>query len=212
MARPNSKLINSTCIAIRGDETLIFAVYNIYPSALIVPRTASRIHALNNNIIMAYAGDQTAGRSLCEAGMKECVLMYPDSDRNVGHIANYIFGTLHKNTLCGNTPLSLLNCVIGGFDADKSSIFKVNKNNVEVGEKAVVIGCEEKKAQKFLDRYSNHDIDELTGIMLALGCFKHCGQTVVNNIEVGVLNKGNLLRMISKSDITDYINNVEVDK
>ncbi|XP_037943979.1 proteasome subunit alpha type-2-like [Teleopsis dalmanni] len=214
MSKRVSKFMDSTCVAVRGDEHIVFAAYNTDLDAFYVPSPNTRIRAVSNKTVMAYAGDQTGGQDLWQQAVKDRTDMYPqyeDEQGNVAYIANYLFSVLHNSTIIRNGPLSLVSCIVAGFDVGKSYIYKVDKTKVDVIDKVTAVGYEEHTAQNYLNQHCNRTIDELTGIMIALGSLTSKGQTDVKHIEVGVLSKGQPIRMISQNDITDYLCSVPSD-
>merc|ERR1712170_324925 len=104
-----------------------------------------------------------------------------------------------------------ISLMIAGYDDSGPHLFQVDPSGSYFGWKASAIGKNHVNAKAFLEKRYNEDIELEDAIHTAILTLKEGfeGQMTENNIEIGIVNQSGEFRVLSTSEVKDYLGEVE---
>uniref|UniRef100_A0A1B0AGI3 Proteasome subunit alpha type n=1 Tax=Glossina pallidipes TaxID=7398 RepID=A0A1B0AGI3_GLOPL len=207
----------AAALGIRGHNCIILAVEKRSISSLQEERTIRKICALDDHIIMTFAGFTADGRVLVNRAQVECqsYRLNVEDPVTLEYIARYIAQMKQKYTQSnGRRPFGL-SCLIGGFDYDGSAhLYQTEPSGIYHEWKANATGQSSGTVREFLEQ---NYTDEMAGseaalITLAIKALLLVVQSGKNNMEIAVLGRGKPLRMLDAKTIAQYVADIEKGK
>merc|ERR1712232_753834 len=104
-----------------------------------------------------------------------------------------------------------ISTMIAGYDDCGPQLFQVDPSGAYFGWKASAIGKNHVNAKTFLEKRYNEDIELEDAIHTAILTLKEGfeGQMTENNIEIGIVNDKGEFKVLSSSEVKDYLGETE---
>ncbi|XP_037931750.1 proteasome subunit alpha type-7-like [Teleopsis dalmanni] len=195
----------STAVGIRGSNFLILGVHNRVLNKTIVPRTVSKMHALDSHLVMVYVGIVGDAMRLREVGIEVCKNNKQVYDNNIEPyvLAKYI-ADLKQNHTCLSTARPFgVSCIFAGFDHDYPQLLKTDPSGEFNLWKACAIGQLADSVEDFLAKNLTNRIaaSVSSSIKLAANSLFTLTPDSFENIEIGIMIKDKPLEMISNENL-----------
>jgi len=204
----------TTAVGVRGADHIVFAVERKSTAKLQDPRTVRKIHKIDDNIVLCFAGLTADARVLINKTLVECQsyrLTFEDSP-SVEYVAEYVSGIQQRYTQSGGVRPFGISTLIMGFDADGApQLFQTEPSGNYTGWKAVAIGRNMKTVKEYLEKnYSTETAQD--GIKLSCRALLEVVEAGGKNIEVAVLRKGQPLEFLTEEAVDKVVEAVEAEK
>ena len=203
----------TTAVGVRGLDHIVFAVERKSTAKLQDPRTVRKIHKLDDNIVLSFAGLTADARVLINRTLIECQsyrLTYEDAP-SVEHVAEYVSGIQQRYTLSGGVRPFGISTLIMGFDGDEPKLFQTEPSGNYTAWKAIAIGRNQKNVKEYLEK--NYDEETAQdGVKLACRALLEVVEAGGKNIEVAILKKGMELQFLTDEEVDAVVTVLEAEK
>ena len=204
----------TTAVGVRGTDHIVFAVERKSTAKLQDPRTVRKIHKLDKNIVLSFAGLTADARVLINRARIECQsyrLTFED-EPSVEYIAEYVSGIQQRYTQSGGVRPFGISTLIMGFDTDGNpKLFQTEPSGNHTSWKAVATGRNQKTVKEFLEKNYNEET-AADGVKLACRALLEVVEAGGKNIEVAVLRKGQDLVMLSDDEVETMVTALQAEK
>jgi len=204
----------TTAVGVRSPDHIVFAVERKSTAKLQEPRTVRKIHKLDENIVLSFAGLTADARVLINKARIECQsyrLTFEDAP-SVEYIAEYISGIQQRYTQSGGVRPFGISTLLMGFDEDGTPrLYQTEPSGNHTAWKAVATGRNQKTVKEFLEKNYNEDT-AVDGVKLACRALLEVVEAGGKNIEVAVLRKGEPLRMLPDDEVEKLCMELEAEK
>eukprot|EP00325_Prymnesiales_sp_UTEX-LB-985_P029455 CAMPEP_0174716058 /NCGR_PEP_ID=MMETSP1094-20130205/22758_1 /TAXON_ID=156173 /ORGANISM="Chrysochromulina brevifilum, Strain UTEX LB 985" /LENGTH=247 /DNA_ID=CAMNT_0015915731 /DNA_START=88 /DNA_END=831 /DNA_ORIENTATION=- len=204
----------TTAVGVRSPDHIVFAVERKSTAKLQDPRTVRKIHKLDDNIVLSFAGLTADARVLINKARIECQsyrLTFEDSP-SVEHIAEYISGIQQRYTQSGGVRPFGISTLLMGFDTDGTPrLYQTEPSGNHTAWKAVATGRNQKTVKEFLEKNYNEET-AVDGVKLACRALLEVVEAGGKNIEVAVLRRGQPLEMKSDDFVEKLCAELEAEK
>ena len=203
----------TTAVGVRGLDHIVFAVERKSTAKLQDPRTVRKIHKLDDNIVLSFAGLTADARVLINRTLIECQsyrLTYEDAP-SVEHVAEYVSGIQQRYTQSGGVRPFGISTLIMGFDGDEPKLFQTEPSGNYTAWKAIAIGRNQKNVKEYLEK--NYDEEAAQdGVKLACRALLEVVEAGGKNIEVAILKKGMELQFLTDEEVDTVVTVLEAEK
>jgi len=207
----------TTAVGVLGPDAIVFAVERKSTAKLQDPRTVRKIHQLDENISLSFAGLTADARVLINRARVECQsyrLTFEDSP-SVEYIAEFISGIQQRYTQSGGVRPFGISTLIMGFDADGTpKLYQTEPSGNHTAWKAVATGRNMKTVKEFLEK--NYDEAKTTtaedGVRLACRALLEVVEAGGKNIEVALMERGKAFRILDDAEVESLCVSLEADK
>jgi len=204
----------TTCVGVRANDHIVFAVERKSTAKLQDPRTVRKIHNLDSNIVLSFAGLTADARVLINRARIECQsyrLTFEDSP-SVEYIAEYVAGIQQRYTQSGGARPFGISTLIMGFDGEGTpKLYQTEPSGNHTAWKAVATGRNQKTVKEFLEKNYNEET-AADGVKLACRALLEVVEAGGKNIEVAVLRKGQELQMLPDDEVGAICQALEDEK
>jgi len=172
------------CVGVRGQDSVVLAVEKKIAAKLQDPRTTRKIEAIDDGMVLAFAGLSADGRVLVNRTRVEAQsyrLNYADR-APVDVIARYIARLQQKFTMrSGMRPFGV-SCFLAGMDSNGSpSLLLTEPHGILTSWKAHAIGRNSQSVKDHLEKKWKPDMDRKAAVELAV-------EGLLTVVEPGNLN------------------------
>lgn len=125
----------------------------------------------------------------------------------VNQIARESALLMQEYTQSGGVRCFGVSCLVAGYDDDGPQLYQVDPSGAAFGWKATAIGKNYVNAKNFLERRYNDEVELDDAIHIALLTLRESyeGEMTEFNIEVGVVGADKVFRILSSSEVRDYL-------
>jgi len=97
--------------------------------------------------------------------------------------------------------------LVAGYDHDGPQLYQVDPSGAAFGWKATAIGKNYVNAKSFLERRYNDSVELDDAIHIALLTMRESyeGEMTEHNIEVGIVTEDRVFRILTPSEVRDYL-------
>jgi len=173
-----------------------------------------KIHKLDDNIVLSFAGLTADARVLINRARIECQsyrLTFEDSP-SVEHIAEYVSGIQQRYTQSGGVRPFGISTLIMGFDVDGTPrLYQTEPSGNHTAWKAVATGRNQKTVKEFLEKNYTEET-AVDGVKLACRALLEVVEAGGKNIEVAVLRRGQPLEMLPDDAVEKLCTELEAEK
>ncbi|KAL1530464.1 hypothetical protein AB1Y20_001366 [Prymnesium parvum] len=204
----------TSAVGVRGPDHIVFAVEKKNTAKLQDPRTVRKIHKLDSNIVLSFAGLTADARVLINRARVECQsyrLTFEDSP-SVEYIAEYVSSIQQRYTQSGGVRPFGISTLIMGFDANGTpQLYQTEPSGNHTAWKAVATGQNQKTVKEFLEKNYNEETAQ-DGARLACRALLEVVEAGGKNIEIAVLRRGQELQMMSEEEVEAMCTAIEAEK
>jgi len=204
----------TSAVGVRGPDHIVFAVEKKNTAKLQDPRTVRKIHKLDDNIVLSFAGLTADARVLINRARVECQsyrLTFEDSP-SVEYIAEYVSSIQQRYTQSGGVRPFGISTLIMGFDATGTpQLYQTEPSGNHTAWKAVAIGQNQKTVKEFLEKNYNEET-AADSVRLACRALLEVVEAGGKNIEIAVLRKDQELQMLSEDEVEAMCTAIEAEK
>lgn len=148
-------------------------------------------------------------RVLVKSARKEAqkyYLTYRDI-QPVSQIAKQSALLMQEYTQSGGVRPFGVSLLVAGYDDEGPQLFQVDPSGAAFGWKATAIGKSYVNAKNFLERRYTDDVELEDAIHIALLTMRESyeGEMTEHNIEVGVVGSDRVFRILTPSEVRDYL-------
>lgn len=206
-----------TCVVgVRAEDCVVLAVERRAAARLQDSRTARKIAAVDDNIVLAFAGLQADARVLIDLARLEgqSYRLNMEVSPSVDYIARHIARLKQKYTIRGGRRPFGISILIAGFSTDGSpGLLQTEPHGILTSWKAQAIGRNAKTVQEFLEKNTKENPSQKDALTLAIRALLEvveAGQGS-QNLEVAIA-KPDGIEMVSESEITSIVESIESAK
>lgn len=206
-----------TCVVgVRAQDCVVLAVERRAAAKLQDSRTARKLAAVDDNIVLAFAGLQADARVLIDMARLEAQSYRLNMEVNpsVDYIARHIARLQQKYTIRGGRRPFGISILIAGFGTDGSpGLFQTEPHGILTSWKAQAIGRYSKTVQEFLEKNTEENLTRQSALSLAVRALLEVVETGqgTQNIEIAVA-KPDGIEMLTEADVSALVDSVEKAK
>ena len=203
----------ATSLGIKAKDGVVLATEKKVPSALVDATTVKKIALLTDEIGMTYSGMGPDFRVLTRMARKETQTYYRTYKESapVSQVVRETATTMQEFTQQGGVRPFGVSLLVAGYDESGPSLYQVDPSGSYFAWKASAIGKNMVNAKTFLEKRYSDDIELEDAIHTAILTLKEGfdGQISAENIEIGVVGVDRKFRVLTSSEIADYLEEVE---
>ena len=202
-----------TTIGIKAHNGVVLACEKKPPSVLVDNKTGEKINEVSSNCGMTYSGMGPDFRILTTRARKDAQkywLTYKEGIP-VKQLAREVASTMQEFTQSGGVRPFGVSLFLAGFDEEGPQLFEVDPSGSYWAWKASAVGRNATSAKTFLQKRYNTEMDLEDAIHTAILTLKEGfeGAITQDNIEIAVVGKDMKFKILTPSEVRDYINEVE---
>lgn len=201
-----------TSLGIKAANGVVIATEKKIPSILIDETSVEKISTCTSNIGMTYSGMGPDFRVLVKKGRKSAqayYLQYKDP-MPVSQFVREVASVAQEFTQSGGVRPFGVSLLVAGFDDEGPNLWQVDPSGSYWAWKASAIGKNSANAKTFLEKRFDPAMELDDAIHTAIQALKvgFEGAVTENNIEIGIVGKDRVFRLLKPSEIKDYIGEV----
>ncbi|KAG2375193.1 hypothetical protein C9374_010197 [Naegleria lovaniensis] len=209
----NAVLAGSTSLAIKATNGVVVATEKKLPSPLVDHTSLQKVIPLTDHIGMVYSGMGPDSRVLAKQGRKHAEEYYRIYKERipVSQLVKHLASVMQEYTQTGGVRPFGVSLLIAGYDETGPHLYQVDPSGSYWAWKASAIGKNMVNANTFLEKRYSTDIELEDAIHTAILTLKEGfdGQINNKNIEIGVVGKDKLFRVLTPAEVKDYLGEVE---
>jgi len=202
----------ATSLAVKAKNGVVVATEKKLP-VLMDPSSVQKISLITENIGVVYSGMGPDSRVLIRKGRKRAQTYFRQYNEiiPVNQLVKELAEVMQEFTQSGGVRPFGVSLLIAGFDEQGPQLFQVDPSGSYWAWKASAIGKNMINAKTFLEKRYNEDIELEDAIHTAILTLKEGfeGEMTENNIELGIIGEDKKFRVLTPSQVKDYITEVE---
>uniref|UniRef100_A0A8C9GEJ0 Proteasome subunit alpha type-2 n=1 Tax=Piliocolobus tephrosceles TaxID=591936 RepID=A0A8C9GEJ0_9PRIM len=204
---------SSPALGIRAKNGVILATEKKAPNELIEKNSIYKIQHITEHIGMVYAGMPGDFRVLLKKARKEAMIysLQYGNEILVKELVKEIAAVVQEFTQSGGVRPFGLSLLICGTDIYGYHLYQIDPSGCYFNWLATCIGKDYQNNLSFLEKRYNKDIETEDAIHTAILTLKESYEGVMNehNIEIGVVYNNKPFKILTPSEIKDYLIELE---
>lgn len=206
----------SCVVGVRAVDCVVLGVEKRAAAKLQDSRTARKIAAVDDNIVLAFAGLQADARVLIDMARLEAqsYRLNMEVGASVDYIARHIAKLQQKYTIRGGRRPFGISALIAGFSTDGSpGLLQTEPHGILTSWKAQAIGRNAKMVQEFLEKNAKENLTREGALELAVSSLLEVVEVVQGfmNIEIAIA-KADGIETLSEAEVSAVVQSVEASK
>jgi len=202
----------ATSLAVKAKNGVVIATEKKLPPLMDIA-SVQKINLITDNIGVVYSGMGPDSRVLIRKGRKKAQQYFRTYHETipVNQAVKEIASIMQEYTQSGGVRPFGVSLLIAGFDEQGPQLFQVDPSGSYWAWKASAIGKNMINAKTFLEKRYNDDIELEDAVHTAILTLKEGfeGEMNEHNIELGIIGEDKKFRILTPSQIKDYITEVE---
>jgi len=202
----------STSLAVKAKNGVVLATEKKLPF-LMDEKSVEKISLLTNNIGVVYSGMAPDSRVLVKKGRKAAQKYFRTYKDPIPvlELVRELASVMQEFTQSGGVRPFGVSLLIAGYDDQGPQLFQVDPSGSYWAWKATAIGKNMSNAKTFLEKRYNEDIELEDAIHTAILTLKEGfeGEMNEHNIEIGIISEDRKFRVLTPTQVKDYIGEVE---
>jgi len=203
----------ATSLGIKARDGVVLATEKKLPNALVDASTVKKIVTLTDDIGVTYSGMGPDFRVLTRLARKETQTYYRTYKESVpvSQLVRETATTMQEFTQQGGVRPFGVSLLMAGYDDRGPNLYQVDPSGSYFAWKASAIGKNMVNAKTFLEKRYSEDMELEDAIHTAILTLKEGfdGQISAENIEIGIVGADRKFRILTASEIADYLEEVE---
>lgn len=203
----------ATSLGIKATNGVVIATEKKLPSILVDEESVKKISLLTPNTGVAYSGMGPDSRVLVRKARKLSQTYYRlyKEQIPVSQLVRETATVMQESTQQGGVRPFGVSLLVAGYDELGPQLYQVDPSGSYFAWKASAIGKNMVNAKTFLEKRYNEEMELEDAIHTALLTLKEGfeGQITGHNIEIAIVGEDRQFRVLSPSEITDYLEEVE---
>ncbi|AQK53820.1 Proteasome subunit alpha type [Zea mays] len=202
-----------TSLGIKAANGVVIATEKKLPSILVDETSVQKIQALTPNIGVVYSGMGPDFRVLVRKSRKQAQQYYRLYKEHipVTQLVRETAAVMQEFTQSGGVRPFGVSLLIAGYDDNGPQLYQVDPSGSYFSWKASAMGKNVSNAKTFLEKRYTEDMELDDAIHTAILTLKegYEGQISSNNIEIGIIRADREFKVLSPSEIKDFLEEVE---
>jgi len=203
----------ATSLGIKASNGVVLATEKKLRSSLIDEATVQKISLLTPNVGVAYSGMGPDSRLLVRKSRKNAQAYYRIYKESipVPQLCRETAAVMQEFTQSGGVRPFGVSLMMAGYDDNGPQLYQIDPSGTYFAWKASAIGKNMVNAKTFLEKRYNDEMELEDAIHTALLTLKEGfeGQISGSNIEVAVIGDDRKFRVLTPSEVSDYLEEVE---
>lgn len=203
----------STSLGIKAQNGVVVATEKKLRSTLMDETTVQKISLLTPNIGVAYSGMGPDSRVLVRKARKSAQAYYRVYKEHipVAQLCRETAAVMQEFTQSGGVRPFGVSLLMAGYDDNGPQLYQIDPSGTYFAWKASAIGKNMVNAKTFLEKRYSEDMELEDAIHTAILTLKEGfeGQISGSNIEVAIVGDDHKFRVLTPSEVTDYLEEVE---
>jgi len=200
-------------LGIKAKNGVVLATEAKMPSVLMEQSTLKKIQVVDEHLGITYAGMSPDFQVIVKQARKKALAYNAQygTKAPVSQVAREIAGILQDATQSGGVRPYGCSLMLAGFDDEGPQLFQIDPSGAYFKWKASALGKNYVNSKTFLEKRYNEELDLDDAVHTALLTLKEGfeGAMDENNIQVATCTKEHGFKLLSPSDIKDYLQEVE---
>ncbi|KAK9808539.1 hypothetical protein WJX73_006377 [Symbiochloris irregularis] len=203
----------ATSLGIKATNGVVIATEKKVRSTLVDDTTLQRISLLTPNIGVAYSGMGPDSRVLVRKARKQAQAYYRVYKEHipVAQLCRETAAVMQEFTQSGGVRPFGVSLLMAGYDENGPQLYQIDPSGSFFAWKASAMGKNMVNAKTFLEKRYAEDMELEDAVHTALLTLKEGfeGQISSSNIEVGIIGEDQVFRLLTPSEVADYLEEVE---
>ncbi|KAK4392810.1 Proteasome subunit alpha type-2-A [Sesamum angolense] len=198
---------------IKAANGVVIATEKKLPSILVDETSVQKIQILTPNIGVVYSGMGPDSRVLVRKSRKQAEQYYRlyKEPIPVTQLVRETATVMQEFTQSGGVRPFGVSLLVAGYDDKGPQLYQVDPSGSYFSWKASAMGKNVSNAKTFLEKRYTEDMELDDAVHTAILTLKEGfeGQISGKNIEIGVIGNDKIFRVLTSSEIEDYLQEVE---
>jgi 20S proteasome subunit alpha 2 len=203
----------ATSLGITAKNGVVIATEKKIDSILVESENGSKIQKCNDRIGMVYSGMGPDYRVLVKNARKAAAGYFRQYQevQPTSQLVKNTANVMQEFTQSGGVRPFGVSILMAGYDDDGPKLYQVDPSGAAFGWKATAIGKNFINAKTFLEQRYNEEMELEDAIHTALLTLREGfeGEMTCDNIEVGVVDSSGKFRVLTPSEVKDYLEEAE---
>mmetsp|Transcript_33838 Transcript_33838/g.79200 ORF Transcript_33838/g.79200 Transcript_33838/m.79200 type:complete len:236 (-) Transcript_33838:93-800(-) len=209
----NAVATGATSLGVKAKNGVVIATEKKLPTCLMDETSLQKIVMLTENIAVVYSGIGPDFRVLCRKGRKAAQSYFRVYREliPISQLVRELASVMQEFTQQGGVRPFGISLLLAGFDHVGPQLYQIDPSGSYFAWKASAIGKHMVNAKTFLEKRYNEELELEDAVHTALLTLKEGfdGAMDETNIEVGVIGADEKFKVLTPSEIKDYLGEVE---